>query len=92
MKESRTDNVTNLALIQLVFIYLPILTLLISLVIKIGRKMYSKCIHTKQMEQQGHQIVSHNEVSIITHTSVELQLTAPLLIEGTLNGDYTADN
>ena len=44
------------------------------------------------MKQQGHQIVLHNEVSVITHTSVELQLTAPLLIEGTLNGDYTADN
>ena len=90
MKESSTitDSTTKFALIQLVFIYLPLLTLLLSLVIKLGRKVYSKYI-TKQMEQQDHQIVSNSTVSVITHTSVELQLSVPLLIEGTLNGDYT---
>ena len=89
MKESSIDNTTNLAFVQLAFICLPVFIFLLSLVIKLGRKMYSKYIHTKQMEQQDHQIVSHSTVSVITHTSLELQLSAPLLIEDTLNGDYT---
>ena len=90
MKESSTDNTTNLAFVQLAFICLSVFIFLLSLVIKLGRKMYSKynIIHTKQMEQQDHQIVSHSTVNVITHTSLEPQLSAPLLIKDTLNGDY----
>lgn len=89
MKESN-GNAKNLAFIQLTFIYLPVPAILLSLVVKFGRKVYSK--YNKQL-QQDHLIVSHcavDKTGEITHTSVELQLSAPLLIEGTPIEDYTA--
>ena len=88
MKES-TGNTKNLAFVQLAFIYLPVFAFLLSLVVNLGRKVYSK-YNVKQLEQQDHLIVTHCTVEKTSHTSVELQLSAPLLIEGTLVGDYTA--
>ena len=98
VKESSGDSIiVFLTFIQLAFIYLPMFSFFLSLVIKLGRKAYSKynnimnhfgCCELQQ-ESEIH-CAANQAITSITHTSVELQLSAPLLIENTQNEEYTA--
>ena len=97
--KGNTVSIPKLKLLQLAFIYLPLLSLPIIIALKLGRKVCSKCTMCKTIigeEEQTYTvpspIITRGSDSQITHTSVELH--KPLLnkeCDYTLQSELTTE-
>ena len=77
-----TDKPPKLELIQLFFIYLPILTFLLILVLRFGKKVHSKCKAIRYDRPQTDSPSKQTSQKDVTHTSVDVR--APLLLESSV--------